>query len=63
MSDPDQIATVASEWLDALNAGWASQDPTEISALFEPDGDWKDIVAFTWAYRTFAGITEIERGL
>ena len=63
MSDPDQIATVVSEWLGSLNAGWASQDPTEISALFEPDGHWKDIVAFTWAYRTFTGIDEIERGL
>jgi cation diffusion facilitator CzcD-associated flavoprotein CzcO len=63
MSDPDQLATVVAEWLDALNAGWASQDATEISSLIEPDGYWKDIVAFTWAYRTFAGTAEIERGL
>ncbi|GAA1845468.1 NAD(P)/FAD-dependent oxidoreductase [Pseudonocardia ailaonensis] len=61
MSDPDEFATVATTWLDALNAGWASQDPTEISALFESDGYWKDIVAFTWAYRTFSGTDEIER--
>jgi cation diffusion facilitator CzcD-associated flavoprotein CzcO len=63
MSDPDQLATVVAEWLDALNAGWASQDPTQISSLIEPDGYWKDIVAFTWAYRTFGGTDEIERGL
>ncbi|MEU7811990.1 NAD(P)/FAD-dependent oxidoreductase [Pseudonocardia sp. NPDC049154] len=63
MSDPDQLAAVATEWLDALNTGWASQDPTAISALVEPDGYWKDIVAFTWAYRTFSGTAEIERGL
>jgi cation diffusion facilitator CzcD-associated flavoprotein CzcO len=63
MSDPDQLATVVTDWLDALNAGWANQDPTEISSLIEPDGYWKDIVAFTWAYRTFAGTDEIERGL
>jgi cation diffusion facilitator CzcD-associated flavoprotein CzcO len=63
MSDPDQLATVVAEWVDALNAGWASQDPTEISSLIEPDGYWKDIVAFTWAYRTFGGTDEIERGL
>ncbi len=63
MSSPDQFATVVTEWLAALNAGWASQDPSEISALLEPDGHWKDIVAFTWAYRTFSGTDEIERGL
>ncbi|ODU07198.1 MAG: monooxygenase [Pseudonocardia sp. SCN 72-86] len=63
MSDPDQLATVVAEWLDALNTGWESQDPAAISALIEPDGYWKDIVAFTWAYRMFAGRDEIERGL
>jgi cation diffusion facilitator CzcD-associated flavoprotein CzcO len=60
-SDTELIAAV-SAWLAALNAGWDSQQPGMVSDLFEPDGYWKDIVSFTWAYRTFAGAEEIERG-
>ncbi|MGW3472671.1 FAD-dependent oxidoreductase [Saccharopolyspora sp. NPDC000995] len=63
MSDSDQLASVVSEWLDTLNSAWESQEPAEIAGLIEPDGYWKDIVAFTWAYRTFAGTEEIERAL
>ena len=57
-----ELRTVVSQWLAALTAGWENQDPGMVSGLFEPDGYWKDIVSFTWAYRTFAGLAEIERG-
>jgi len=57
-----ELSAVVADWLAALTAGWESQDPGMISDLFEPDGYWKDIISFTWAYRTFAGADEISRG-
>jgi cation diffusion facilitator CzcD-associated flavoprotein CzcO len=60
-TDADLLVAIQ-RWLTALNTGWESQQPGLVSDLFEPDGYWKDIVAFTWAYRTFAGAGEIERG-
>ena len=56
------LRAVVSQWLAALTAGWENQDPDAVCELFEPDGYWKDIISFTWAYRTFAGLGEIERG-
>ena len=57
-----ELAATVSGWLTSLATAWESQDPDQLTALFEPDGYWKDILAFTWAYRTFAGRAEIGRG-
>jgi cation diffusion facilitator CzcD-associated flavoprotein CzcO len=63
MADPNALTAAVETWLDRLTASWESADPAAVAALIEPDGYWKDIVAFTWAYRTFDGSEEIERGL
>lgn len=61
-ADP-RLTAVTTDWLSSLNQAWENLDPAEAAGLIEPDGYWKDIVSFTWAYRTFAGTEEIERGL
>jgi hypothetical protein len=61
-ADP-RLTAVTNDWLSALNRAWEKLDAAEAAALVEPDGYWKDIVSFTWAYRTFSGTEEIEHGL
>jgi len=50
-------------WLDAFNAALDAGDAHQVTALFEDDGYWKDMLSFTWAYRTFCGARAIEAAL
>ena len=50
-------------WAARLDDAFAAGDATAISDLVDGDGYWKDILAFTWAYRTFSGRDEIVSGL
>src|SRR5690606_35781085 len=51
------------------HSGRARRDAVEreaghpVAARGDADGYWKDILAFTWGYRTFSGREEIVRGL
>ena len=58
MLDEAPDATVAAI-LDRLNAALAAEDAEGTAALFEPDGFWRDLVAFTWNIRTMEGREEI----
>ena len=49
----------ATRALDDLNDALARGDAEAAAALFEPDGYWRDIVAFTWNIRTLEGRDEI----
>jgi putative flavoprotein involved in K+ transport len=53
---PDAVVTAV---LDQLNAALAAGDAAAAAALFEPDGFWRDLVAFTWNIRTMEGRDEI----
>lgn len=50
-------------WLPKLARAFESTDPAAVVTLFDQDSYWKDVLAFTWGYRTFGGPQEIERGL
>ena len=43
-----QIRREAEAWLAGFEAALASRDVARIGALFHPDCQWRDIVAFTW---------------
>ena len=45
--------------LDRLNAALEAKDAAAVAALFEADGYWRDLVAFTWNIRTLEGRHEI----
>jgi putative flavoprotein involved in K+ transport len=53
---PDAAVTAV---LDQLNAALVAGDAQAAAALFEPDGFWRDLVAFTWNIRTMEGRGEI----
>ena len=54
---------VFADWLENFGQAIESQDSSRIAEFFTSDGYWKDILAFTWGYRTFHGKDEIERSL
>ena len=48
-----------SQWLAALEAALGANDSDAIAALFQPDGHWRDLVAFTWHISPFIGSDKI----
>ncbi len=66
MVDTDEatrVEAVFDDWVSTLGAALETGDPSAVVALFSADGYWKDILSFTWAYRTFAGPAEIEAAM
>jgi putative flavoprotein involved in K+ transport len=51
-STPTQRATT---WLAALDAALTKGDATGTAALFQDDGYWRDLIAFTWNIKTIEG--------
>ena len=43
------------DWLAAFSAALARADIPAVVALFEPDGFWRDLLAFTWNIKTMEG--------
>ncbi|MEM9198618.1 MAG: NAD(P)/FAD-dependent oxidoreductase [Pseudomonadota bacterium] len=51
------------QWLAALEAALLAEDVERAVDLFEPDGYWRDLVAFTWNIKTMEGRGEIAQML
>jgi cation diffusion facilitator CzcD-associated flavoprotein CzcO len=62
-NETTDVEAVFEDWVARLGAALESADPGAVAALFSQDGYWKDILSFTWAYRTFAGHADIEAAL
>jgi cation diffusion facilitator CzcD-associated flavoprotein CzcO len=52
--------TIAEGWLTRYAAAVAAGDAAAVGTCFLADGYWKDILAFSWTYRTFSGRDAIE---
>ena len=50
-------------WLHAFESALKRGEPTELSALFESDGNWRDVLAFTWHLTAKVGGDAIAQGL
>ncbi|KAI0762275.1 FAD/NAD(P)-binding domain-containing protein [Fomes fomentarius] len=50
---------VASLWFDALAKYIQADDIDGVLSLFSPDAWWRDMLALTWAFRTFHGADKI----
>ncbi|WP_417579489.1 NAD(P)-binding domain-containing protein [Nitrincola sp.] len=46
-------------WVEKLAAALSSGTPTQAAQLFEKEGYWRDLVAFTWNIKTLAGRSAI----
>jgi cation diffusion facilitator CzcD-associated flavoprotein CzcO len=60
---PAVAARVFDEWLARFGAALESRNATLVADHFLEDGYWRDILAFTWDYRTFAGRSAIEKAM
>jgi putative flavoprotein involved in K+ transport len=47
--------TSVAQWLERFSAALSRGDVKEAAELFEPDGYWRDLVAFTWTLHTSEG--------
>lgn len=63
MENPAQAGTgpsqQASAWLQAFGDALARGDAAAASAMFEPEGFWRDLVSFTWNIKTLEGRDQI----
>jgi putative flavoprotein involved in K+ transport len=50
---------LVSRWLSAFDAALRAGDAAAVAALFEPDGHWRDLLAFTWHISPFRGAEAI----
>jgi cation diffusion facilitator CzcD-associated flavoprotein CzcO len=57
------VDAVFQSWLAAFDRAVSWGDADEVAANFPEDGYWRDILALTWRYQTFAGHDEIKRAL
>ena len=55
--------TVLTAWLSAFEAALTSGDPSRVASLFEPNGNWRDVLAFTWHLTPRIGADAIAEGL
>lgn len=53
---------VFEQWLGRFAESLTRGDYPEVADRFATDGYWKDALAFTWTYRTFAGPSNIADG-
>ena len=49
-----------SRWLRQFNDALARNDAAGAAAMFEADGFWRDLIAFTWNFKSLEGRAEIE---
>src|SRR5215471_5038654 len=56
-------APAAKSWLERFAAALQAQDATAAAGLFQADGLWRDVLAFTWTIQTMPGRPSIEATL
>jgi hypothetical protein len=58
-----EIRDQTSAWLRAFESALAGGDEAGLANLFTPDGNWRDILAFTWHLTPLVGAGAIAEGL
>ncbi|BDX02830.1 FAD-dependent oxidoreductase [Marinomonas pontica] len=59
LSTTHQPNVTVTQWLEKLSCAFHSNTPSDAAFLFEEDGYWRDLVAFTWNIKTLEGRTAI----
>ncbi|ADZ91355.1 NAD(P)-binding domain-containing protein [Marinomonas mediterranea] len=59
LSTTHQPNVTVTQWLEKLSSAFHSNTPSDAAFLFEEDGYWRDLVAFTWNIKTLEGRTAI----
>jgi hypothetical protein len=57
---PDLDAkAIAKQWFIAFSTALSTSNTQSLSTLFVRDAFWRDMLAFTWDFRTFSGLSSI----
>jgi putative flavoprotein involved in K+ transport len=54
------VVEQAAAWLEGFGHALAACDPAGVTALFRPDGHWRDVLALSWRLTTVSGAFAIE---
>ncbi|MCB1742818.1 MAG: NAD(P)/FAD-dependent oxidoreductase [Gammaproteobacteria bacterium] len=57
------VEGIVEAWLHAFEQALASGDEAAVTSLFEADGNWRDVLAFTWHLSPQVGAERIAEGL
>jgi hypothetical protein len=60
--DLQQIRSQVKGWLSHFEAALTACDANKLSDCFTRDGNWRDVLAFTWHLTPFVGASEIAAG-
>lgn len=60
ITTPPNAWRIAQDWLNQLQAVFASQDFASLGSLFHEDSWWRDILALQWDFRTIHGRESIQ---
>jgi putative flavoprotein involved in K+ transport len=60
--DLQQIRSQIEGWLSHFEAALTACDANKLSDCFTRDGNWRDVLAFTWHLTPFVGASEIAAG-
>src|SRR5438067_11309820 len=63
LAGSDALATIANHWLARFEQALAAGDADALAALFQGEGHWRDVLAFTWRIDTVSGREAIARRL
>ena len=61
--DTIEIRNQIDSWLNQFEAALAECDADKIAECFTEDGNWRDVLAFTWHLTPFVGANQIGAGL
>jgi hypothetical protein len=63
LSDTLDVDRIVTAWLGAFEDALIAGDAENLAALFVSDGNWRDVLAFTWHLTPRVGAEEIAKGL
>ena len=59
----EQCSTIVKAWLTRLEKALRSEERNKLTACFDKDSHWRDLIAFTGTISPFRGAEEISNGL
>src|SRR5689334_19440148 len=63
LAEADPLAGDAQAWLTQFEAALTRRNAGALSALFQPDSHWRDVLALTWGMTTVSGAAAIADAL
>ncbi|KAG5651879.1 hypothetical protein H0H81_007073 [Sphagnurus paluster] len=61
--DDLDLKQIARAWFDSFSQAATAGDAAAVAQLFVQDSFWRDMLAFTWDFRTFSGLPKISQFL